>query len=86
MRRKIHPKKTISELLEKHTEGLTIQRVADLSKMSRLTATKYIHELLGEGKIHERKVGIARLLYSKERFIKKVREEEMIEKLKEKLK
>ena len=86
MKRKKHPKKTILELLEKHPEGLTIQKVADLSKMSRLTATKYIHELLGEGRVYERKVGIARLLYTKERFMKTLKEEKIIEKLKEKLK
>jgi len=83
MQKKRKPKKTIMKLLDDHPEGLTIQRVANLTKMSRLTATKYIHELLGEGKIRERKVGVARLLFSKEKFIKSVKEEEIIKKLKE---
>jgi len=86
MQRKKNPKQTIMKLLDEHPEGQTIQKVADLTNMSRLTATKYIHELIGEGKICERKIGVARLLFSKERFIKSVKEEELIEKLKEKLK
>ena len=83
MQKKKKPKKTIINLLDEHPEGLTIQKVADLTRMSWLTATKYIHELLGEGKIRERKVGVARLLFSKERFIKSVKEEEIIKKLKQ---
>ena len=86
MQKKRNPKKTIMKLLDEHPEGLTIQKVADQTDMSRLTATKYIHELLGEGKIRERKIGVARLLFSKERFIKSVKEEEIIKKLKQKLK
>jgi len=84
MQKKRKPKKTIMKLLDEHPEGLTIQKVANITKMSRLTATKYIHELLGEGRIRERKVGVARLLFSKERFIKSVKEEQIIKKLKEK--
>jgi len=84
MQKKRKPKRTIMNLLDGHPEGLTIQKVANLSRMSRLTATKYIHELLGEGRIRERKVGVARLLFSKERFIKSIKEEEILKKLKEK--
>lgn len=83
---KKQPKKTILKTLNEHPEGLTIQKVANLTKMSRLTATKYIHELIGEGKIRERKIGVARLLFSKERFIKTIKEEEVIEKLRKKFK
>lgn len=79
------PKGKIEKLIENHPEGLTIQKVSDLAKMSRLTATKYIHELIGEGRIYERKIGAARILYSKERFMKLVREEEIIQKIKEKM-
>lgn len=86
MRKKRQPKRTIMKVLDEHPEGLTIQRVSNLTAMSRLTATKYIHELLGEGRIRERKVGVARLLFSKERFIRSVKEEQIIKKLKEKLK
>ena len=66
------PKNKIEKLIEGHPEGLTIQKVSDLVGMSRLTATKYIHELIGQGKIYERKIGAARILYSRERFTKLV--------------
>jgi predicted transcriptional regulator len=78
-------KSIIIGILKKHPEGLTIQKVAKLSGMSRITVTKYIHELIGEGRIHERKVGMARLLFLKERFLEIVKEEEVIKKLRKKL-
>lgn len=86
MKPKKEPKKTIVNVLKKHPEGLTLQKTANLSDMSRLTATKYIHELMGEGIIFQRKVGIAKLCYLKERFARMVREEELIEKLEKELK
>lgn len=82
---KIHPKKTIVDILKKHPEGLTLQKVAKLSDMSRLTATKYIHELMGEGIISQREVGMAKLCYIKDRFAQLVKQEEVIEKMKKKL-
>lgn len=86
MSAKKRPKKMIVEALRKHPEGLTLNRIAKLTKMSRLTATKYVHELIGEGRIYQRKVGMAKLCYLKERFIQKVKQEEVLEKLKKKLK
>jgi len=82
MQSKKRPKKLIIETLKKHSEGLTLQKIANLTKMSRLTATKYIHELIGEGKVYQRNVGMAKLCYLKERFVQMVKEEELIEKLK----
>jgi DNA-binding IclR family transcriptional regulator len=82
---KIHPKTTIIDVLTKHPEGLTLQKVAKLSGMSRLTATKYVHELIGEGRIYQREVGMAKLCYLKDRFVHLVKEEEVIEKMKKKL-
>jgi len=86
LKSKIDPKKTIVEILKKHPEGLTLQRISKLCGMSRLTATKYEHELMGAGIIYQRKVGIAKLCYLKERFARIVREEEVMEKLRKKLK
>ena len=86
MKRKKDPKKVILNVLSEHPEGLTLQKIANLTGMSRLTATKYIHELMGAGIIYQRKVGIAKLCYLKERFLRKVRQEEVLEKLKKKLK
>jgi DNA-binding IclR family transcriptional regulator len=84
MKTKINPKKVIVEALKKHPEGLTLQKVANLTGMSRLTATKYVHELIGEGKIYQRSVGMAKLCYLKERFMQQVKEEEIIEKIQQK--
>jgi Fic family protein len=60
-------KEIILELLSKEKGGLTIQDISRLGKMSRFTATIYIHELLGEGKIVERKIGAYRLFKLKEK-------------------
>lgn len=82
---KKQPKKAIIEILIKHPEGLTLEKIAKLTGMSRLTATKYVHELLGEGKVYQRKVGMAKLCYLRERFVRVLKEEKVIEKLKKKL-
>ncbi len=60
-------KEIILELLSKEKGGLTIQEISRLGKMSRFTATIYIHELLGEGKVVERKIGAYRLFKLKEK-------------------
>jgi DNA-binding IclR family transcriptional regulator len=83
---KIHPKNDIIEVLKNHPEGLTLQKIANLTRMSRLTATKYVHELIGEGKIYQREVGMAKLCYLKERFAQLVKQEEVIKQLQKKLK
>jgi DNA-binding IclR family transcriptional regulator len=85
MQSKKNPKKLIIDTLKRHPEGLTLQRISNLTNMSRLTATKYVHELIGEGKIYQRSVGMAKLCYLKERFAQLVKQEEVIEKLKEKM-
>ena len=72
-------------MLKKHPEGLTIQKISELLGTSIITATKYIHELIGEGKIYQRKIGIAKLCYAKERFVDMVNQKEVLEKLKEKM-
>ena len=72
-------------LLKKHPEGLTIQKISVLLGASRITATKYIHELMGEGKIYQRKIGVAKLCYVKERFVDMVKQEDILEKLKKKI-
>jgi len=82
MQSKKNPKKLIVETLKKHPEGLTLQKVSNLTNMSRLTATKYVHELIGEGKLYQRNVGMAKLCYLKERFVQLVKQEEVIDKLK----
>ena len=86
MRSSEDKKAKILKLLEKHRDGLTIQDVAKLGKMSRITASIYLHELLGEGKIKEKKVGVYRIFFHKKSFLKEVTDEEILEKLKKRLK
>jgi DNA-binding IclR family transcriptional regulator len=75
-------RQAIIDILKKHPEGLTLQKIAQLTNMNRLTATKYVHELIGAGIIYQRKVGVAKLCYLKERYVKLIKEEEVLEKLK----
>jgi predicted transcriptional regulator len=78
-------KEIILKIIEENSDGLTIQEIADLGKISRITATIYIHELLGEGVIVERKIGAYRLFYPKDKYLESVKEKELIEKLKDKI-
>jgi predicted transcriptional regulator len=82
---KKNKKDIIIKILKENPDGLTIQDVSNIGKMSRITATIYIHELLGEGKITERKIGAYRLLYLKEKYLETVKEKDVIEKIKEKI-
>lgn len=41
--------------------GLTVQDISRQCKVSRVTAAIYVHELMGEGKVVERKVGAYKL-------------------------
>jgi len=82
---KKYTKEIILNLLKDHPEGLTIQKISKLTGMSRITATKYVHELIGEEKILERRIGVARLMFPKERFLDLVKEEEIIKKLRKRL-
>jgi len=59
-------KHIIFQILEKEPMGMTIQEISRLGKMNRFTVTIYIHELLGEGKIIERKIGAYKLFRIKE--------------------
>jgi hypothetical protein len=59
-------KQVILQLLEKEPRGLTIQDISRMGNMNRFTSTMYIHELLGEGKISERKIGAYRLFKLKD--------------------
>jgi len=55
----------IIEILRKHPEGLTIVEIEKILKVSKHTAVKYIYQLVGEGLIHQREVGTAKLCYLK---------------------
>ena len=72
-------------MLKNHPEGLTIQKISEILNINRITSTKYIHELMGEGKIYQRKVGIAKLCYAKEKFVEMLNEGKLLKKLKKKI-
>jgi Fic family protein len=78
-------KEIVARMLKEHPDGLTVQEISNFGKMSRITATIYIHELLGEGKITERKIGAYRLFQLKERYLETVKEREIIEEIKKKI-
>lgn len=59
------PKKIILNALKKHPEGLTIQDIADITHLNRLTVSKYVYGLISEGTVLERKIGSAKLCYLK---------------------
>ena len=51
--------------IKKHPEGLTILDIAEKTGINRVTVSKYVLVLSAEGKIVQRKVGTAKLCYSK---------------------
>jgi len=85
-RRREDKKQLILDLIEKHPDGLTIQGVAKLGNMSRITASIYLHELLGEGKIVEKRVGVYRIFFPRRKLIKEIKDWEILKKLRKKLK
>ena len=83
--KKTKKKEIIFNILKEHHDGLTVQEISEIGKMSRITATIYVHELLGEGTITERKIGAYRLFCLKEKYLESVKEKEIIQKIKEKI-
>jgi DNA-binding MarR family transcriptional regulator len=75
------PIKLILETLRKHSEGLTLLSLAELTGLHRHTATKYINELLGAGFIYQRNVGVAKLCYLIEK-VENQTDEKVLEELK----
>ncbi|MEM0333622.1 MAG: winged helix-turn-helix transcriptional regulator, partial [Candidatus Aenigmatarchaeota archaeon] len=78
-------KEKILNVIKENPDGLTIQEIARKAKVSRITASIYVHELLGEGKVHQKKIGVYRIIFPKEKAIESVKEEELIERLKKKI-
>ena len=59
-------KEQIVKILRKHPEGLMLIEIAKLTRMNRLTATKYVHELIGSGSIIQRRIAAAKVCYLKD--------------------
>jgi hypothetical protein len=81
----VSKKDIIIKLLKENPDGMTVQDISEKGAMSRITATIYIHELLGGEVVTERKIGAYRLFNLKEKHVESVTEEELIKKLKEKI-
>jgi hypothetical protein len=57
----LNEKEIILDVLKREPMGLTIQEISKLGKLSRFKVTIYIHELLGEKRVTERKIGAYKL-------------------------
>ena len=76
----------IRKVLQAHPEGLSILEVAKLVCMHRHTVTKYIYQMIGSGEIYQRELGPAKLCYSKKKFLESVKEKEILDEIKKRLK
>jgi len=63
-----NPKDLIIKILREHPEGLMLSEIAELTGMNRLTATKYVHELMGRKSIFQKRVAAARVCYLREHY------------------
>lgn len=63
-------KKLIIKALRQHPEGLMLTEIAGLTGMNRFTVTKYIHELVGSGRVFQKSAAAAKMCYLKEVFVK----------------
>ena len=61
-------KKRIVEILKEHSEGLTIQDLAEMTGAHRQTVTKYVLWLDGAGIVYRRRIGAVTLQYLKKYF------------------
>lgn len=80
-----HIREKIISILRKHPEGLPILKVAELVGSHRHTVTKYVYELIGAGVIRIREIGTAKVCFLKEKFVEKVREEKVLERLRKRV-
>jgi len=55
----------ILKALRENPEGLSISEVSRLTKMNRLTATKYLSFLLGRGEVKMKQFGKVKVFYLK---------------------
>jgi predicted transcriptional regulator len=79
-------KEQIIKVLREHPEGLMLTEIAKITGMNRFTITKYVHELVGNGSVFQKEAAAAKMCYLREELIKKLKEREIIEKLREGLK
>ena len=58
-------KERIMENLRVHPEGLTILSLAEFTRISRVTVSKYVLVMVAEGIINQRLIGTAKICYLK---------------------
>lgn len=78
-------KRKIIETLRTNPEGLSIQDLSKRTGAHRQTVTKYVLWLEGAGVVVRRRIGSVTLHYLKSRFVEAVRERDILDKLKKKL-
>ena len=78
-------KEEIIKVLREHPEGLMLTEIAEITGMNRFTVTKYVHELIGGGSIFQKEAAAAKICYLKEKLLEKVKEREIIEKLRKRM-
>jgi len=78
-------KKDIVKVLKAHPEGLTILELAKIIGSHRQTITKYVLVLEATDVIYRRRVGSATLHYLKEALVRRVKDKEILEKIKKRL-
>jgi hypothetical protein len=83
MKRK-DPRRLIVDALRKNPEGLTLLSLAEVTGLHRHTCTKYVHELIGAGIVHQRNVGVAKLCYLNSKIATPSDEEKALEALRKK--
>lgn len=82
---KKNAKELIINALRKHPEGLMLTEIANITRMNRYTVTKYIHELIGSGSVFQKEAAAAKMCYLRESIIRKTKESEIIEKIRERM-
>ncbi len=63
-------KKLIIKALKQHPEGLMLIEIASITGMNRFTVAKYVHELIGSGRVFQKSAAAAKMCYLREAFVK----------------
>jgi DNA-binding IclR family transcriptional regulator len=57
----------IIKILKEHPEGLTLLNISKITRMNRITISKYVYGLIAEKLVYQRKIGPAKMCYLKVR-------------------
>jgi DNA-binding IclR family transcriptional regulator len=56
----------IIKILKEHPEGLTLLNISKITRMNRITISKYVYGLIAENLVYQRKIGPAKMCYLRE--------------------